>query len=80
MDNWLRTMLVQSLEGKEQLAAMMPNVSAQNLGGHTQMVDTNPLTNPGVVGQRLERSATQGERVQAGNLALSRERLQRVVR
>lgn len=61
MDNWLRTMLVQSLEGKEQLAAMLPKVSAENLGGHTQMVDTNPLTNPSVVGQRLERSATPGD-------------------
>lgn len=68
--------IAQSADAAKQLEMFLPKVSAQNLGGHMQMVDTNPLTNPGVVGQRLERSATQGERVQAGNLALSRERLQ----
>lgn len=53
--------IAQSVDAKKQLEMFSPKVSAQNLGGHTQMVDTNPLTNPGVVGQRLEWSATPGD-------------------
>lgn len=53
--------IAQSVDAAKQLELFSPKVSAQNLGGHTQMVDTNPLTNPGVVGQRLERSATPGD-------------------
>ena len=61
LQGWLKTMLVQSLDKKDQFTAMMPNVQAQNLGGHTQMVDTNPLTNPGVVGQQFQQTPTIGE-------------------
>lgn len=72
---YLQGKLMESQQAKDMLTAALPNLKEINLGGHTQMVDTNPLTNPGIVGQSLERSATHGERVQAGNLALSRERL-----
>lgn len=58
LDNWLRQMLGQSLEGKERLAALMPKPEAVNLGGTTQMVDTNPNTNPGIVGQTYRRTVT----------------------
>lgn len=61
LDNWLRSMLHQALSTKEQLERLTPKVQAQNLGGHTLMVDMNPNTNPGVVGQRMDRSATIGE-------------------
>lgn len=49
------------LDAKQRLDALTPQISAQNLGGHTQMVDTNALTNPGVVGQTFQRSMTPGE-------------------
>ncbi|MCP1679409.1 hypothetical protein [Kerstersia gyiorum] len=61
----LRQYLLQAgmttLEAKHRMDALTPQVSAQNLGGHTQMVDTNALTNPGVVGQTFQRSMTPGE-------------------
>lgn len=57
----LQQNMVATLDASKQLEAMLPKVQAQNLGGHTQMVDTNPLTNPGVVGQQLQRAATPGE-------------------
>lgn len=83
---YLQTKLMQSQQAKDMLTAALPQLQAINLGGHTQMVDTNPMTNPGGVGQTLQRSATQGEietgrhnRAQEGiagaNLSLSRERL-----
>lgn len=58
LDSWLRSMFHQALSTKEQLERLTPNVIAQNLGGHTEFVDMNPNTNPGVVGQRLERTAS----------------------
>ena len=61
LDNWLRSMFHQALSTKEQLERLTPKVQAQNLGGRTVMVDTNPMTNPGVVGQEYQRTATPGE-------------------
>lgn len=48
----------QAQQAKDMLTAALPNLKEINLGGHTQMVDTNTITNPGVVGQRLERTAS----------------------
>lgn len=57
----LQQNLIATMDASKQLEALLPKVQAQNLGGHTQMVDTNPLTNPGIVGQSLEHTATPGE-------------------
>ena len=58
---YLQTKATQALQAKDMLAAALPQLQAINLGGHTQMVDTNALTNPTAAGQTLQRSATQGE-------------------
>jgi hypothetical protein len=57
----IRNAFLQVLDADKQLEALTPKVQAQNLGGTTQMVDTNPLTNPAVVGQTFQRAATPGE-------------------
>ncbi|KGG83038.1 hypothetical protein P245_25775 [Comamonas thiooxydans] len=53
--------VMQSTDASKQLEALLPKVQAQNLGGRTVMVDMNPMTNPAVVGQSMERTATPGE-------------------
>ncbi|EFI58753.1 MULTISPECIES: hypothetical protein [Comamonas] len=53
--------VMQSTDAAKQLEALLPKVQAQNLGGRTLMVDVNPMTNPAVVGQSMERTATPGE-------------------
>lgn len=58
---YLQQKLVGAQDAKTSLEKNLPNLQAIALGGHTQMVDTNPLTNPGAVGQTLERTATPGE-------------------
>lgn len=65
LQQYLRAKLMESQQAKDMLSAALPNLQAINLGGHTQLVDTNPLTNPQAVGQRLDRSATIGEQESA---------------
>lgn len=83
---YLQTKLMQSQQAKDMLTAALPQLQAMNLGGTTQMVDTNPLTTQTPAGQSFTRTATPGEletgrhnRAQEGiagaNLSLSRERL-----
>lgn len=61
LQQYLRAKLMESQQAKDMLTAALPNLKEINLGGHTQIVDTNPLTNPGITGQQLQRTATQGE-------------------
>lgn len=58
---WLQQQAITAQSNKDALEVILPKVQAQNLGGTTQMVDVNPLTNPNVVGQTLQRTATPGE-------------------
>ena len=58
---YLQGKLMESQQAKDMLTAALPNLKEINLGGHTQIVDTNPLTNPGIAGQQLQRTATPGE-------------------
>ncbi|MGN1057179.1 MAG: hypothetical protein ACI4QS_10760 [Comamonas sp.] len=58
---YLQGKLMESQQAKDMLTAALPSIKEINLGGHTQLVDTNPLTNPGIVGQSLEHTATPGE-------------------
>lgn len=58
---FLQQKLLQSQQAKDMYAAAMPQLQAVNLGGRTAMVDMNPNTNPGVVGQEYQRTATPGE-------------------
>lgn len=51
----------QAQQAKDMLTNALPHLQAVNLGGHTQLVDTNPMTNPQAAGQTLQRSATPGE-------------------
>ncbi len=55
----------QAQQAKDMLAMALPQLKEINLGGHTQLVDTNPTTNPQAVGQTLQRSATMGEQESA---------------
>lgn len=56
-----RTYLAQTAARIQDASAMLPAIKELSLGGHTQLVDTNTITNPGVVGQQFQRSATPGE-------------------
>lgn len=58
---YLQGKLMESQQAKDMLTAALPNLKEINLGGHTQIVDANPLTNPGIAGQQLQRTATPGE-------------------
>ena len=51
----------QAQQAKDMLTNAMPQLQAVNLGGTTQMVDINPVTNPGAVGKTLQRTPTPGE-------------------
>lgn len=55
---YLQGKLMESQQAKDMLTAALPSIKEINLGGHTQLVDTNPLTNPGITGQQLERTAS----------------------
>ena len=61
LDTWLQGMFNQALSVKEQLQLQTPKIEAVNLGGTTQMIDTNAWTNPSVTGKTLQRTATPGE-------------------
>lgn len=54
----LQQNMVATMDAAKQLEALLPKVQAQNLGGTTQLVDINPLTNPSVVGQQFQRTAS----------------------
>lgn len=78
---WLQQQAITAQSNKDALEVILPKVQAQNLGGRTVMVDTNPLTNPAVVGQTFQRTATPGEvesarhnRVQEGQAAANADR------
>lgn len=58
LQQYLRAKLMESQQAKDMLTAALPNLKEINLGGHTQLVDTNPLTNPGITGQQLQRTAS----------------------
>lgn len=58
---WLQQQAITAQSNKDALEVILPKVQAQNLGGRTVMVDMNPMTNPAVVGQSMERTATPGE-------------------
>ncbi len=58
LQQYLRSKLMESVQAKDMLAAALPHLQAINLGGSTQFVDTNPLTNPGLAGQQLQRTAS----------------------
>lgn len=62
---YLMQKAAQAQQAKDMLATALPQLKEINLGGHTQLVDTNPMTNPQAVGQRLDRSATIGEKESA---------------
>lgn len=62
---YLMQKAAQAQQAKDMLANALPQLQAINLGGHTQLVDTNPMTNPQAAGQRLDRSATMGEKESA---------------
>lgn len=55
---YLQGKLMESQQAKDMLTAALPNLKEINLGGHTQLVDTNTITNPGVVGQQFQRTAS----------------------
>lgn len=73
----IRNAFLQVLDADKQLEALLPKVQAQNLGGTTQMVDTNPLTNPAVVGQTFQRTATPGEVESARHNAIAESNMVR---
>lgn len=58
---YLQTNAARAQQAKDMLTVALPQLQAINLGGTTQLVDTNPLTNPGAAGQTLQRTATPGE-------------------
>ena len=70
---FLQQKLMQAQQAKDMYTAAMPQLQAINLGGTTQLVDTNAITNPQAVGQTLQRTATPGEQEAARhNLAAER--------
>lgn len=58
---YLTQLGMQGLDAAKRMQMLTPNVEAVNLGGHTQMVDKNAITNPNIAGQSFQRSATPGE-------------------
>lgn len=59
--SWLRNYLIRAQQAQTQLQAVMPSVQALDLGGTTQMVDANPITNPGIVGKSYTKTLSPGE-------------------
>lgn len=59
--HYLLQKAAQAQQAKDMLTNALPQLQAINLGGTTQLVDTNPMTNPQATGQTLPRTATPGE-------------------
>jgi hypothetical protein len=87
MQSWLMSTASIGAPVKDTIERFTPKVEMVDLGGVRQATDTNPLTNPGLVGKSLTKTMTPGEvasnqvargnlAVAQGNLGLSRERLE----
>jgi hypothetical protein len=61
----LRAVLAQhfqsALSGEQQLKAMTPNATLVDNGGSQQYVDTNPLTNPSIIGKSFDKTMAPGD-------------------
>ena len=57
----LNQIFLQTLDSRERLARITPNIQMVQLGGTTKAVDTNPLTNPAISGQEFKQTLTPGD-------------------
>lgn len=58
MRQYLQSKLAEAQSAKDMLTNAMPQLQAVNMGGTTQVLDMNPMTNPGAVGQTYQRTVT----------------------
>lgn len=64
----------QAQQAKDMLTNALPQLQSIKLGGTTQLVDTNPMTNPQATGQTLPHTATPGEMEQQRHNRATEER------
>jgi hypothetical protein len=63
LHNWVQQQWGSNQSGETQANVFRPSVSLVNTGGGIQGVDTNPSTNPGVVGSSMPLTLSPGEAV-----------------
>jgi hypothetical protein len=64
LQGWVTNRFGRTLDPSGQLRAFQPNVTTVNTGGSTQLIDANPITNPGAVGSSLQNTLSPAQAVQ----------------